>query len=62
MRLGVSCYTLYKWVGGVRQHRTQASDDELRRENAQLKAELRRAEEDRDILKKAAAYFAKVSG
>jgi transposase len=29
---------------------------------AKLKAELRRATEERDILKKAAAYFAKQSG
>ncbi len=32
---------------------------EVRRENLTLKAELRRAQEERDILKKAAAYFAK---
>jgi transposase len=34
----------------------------LATENARLRAELRRVEEERDILKKAAAYFAKVSG
>jgi transposase-like protein len=33
----------------------------LQAEMNKLKAELRRATEDRDILKKAAAYFAKVS-
>lgn len=37
-------------------------DDTLRAENVRLKAELKRALEERDILKKAAAYFAKVSG
>ena len=31
----------------------------VKRENLRLKAELKRAQEDRDILKKAAAYFAK---
>lgn len=36
--------------------------DEVRRENIGLKAELKRVEEERDILKKAAAYFAKASG
>lgn len=34
----------------------------MRTENARLKSELRRAEEERDILKKAARYFAKESG
>ncbi len=33
----------------------------VRRENARLKSELKRVEEERDILKKAAAYFAKES-
>jgi transposase len=36
--------------------------EDLRAENARLKAELKRVEEERDILKKAAAYFAKASG
>ena len=35
--------------------------EDLRAENARLKAELKRVEEERDILKKAAAYFAKAS-
>lgn len=61
-RLGVSAHSLYKWVGGVRQHRASRGDDELRTEKARLKAELKRAQEERDILKKAAAYFAKESG
>ena len=34
----------------------------LKGEIARLKAELKRTSEERDILKKAAAYFAKVSG
>ena len=36
--------------------------DAVRQENLRLKAELKRAEEERDVLKKAAAYFAKTSG
>jgi len=38
------------------------AQEDLRTENARLKAELKRVEEERDILKKAAAYFAKASG
>jgi transposase len=60
-RLGVSAQSLYKWVKA-----SSLSDDqqekellEVRRENLRLKAELRRMEEERDILKKAAAYFAR---
>ncbi len=64
-RLGVSSHSLYKWVkefGGGREKRSAGEVDSIRRENARLKAELKRVEEERDILKKAAAYFAKVSG
>ena len=38
-----------------------ASLDELRKENQRLRRELRRAEMEREILKKATAYFAKES-
>jgi len=38
-----------------------ASLDELRTENQRLRRELRRAEMEREILKKATAYFAKES-
>jgi transposase len=34
---------------------------EVRRENLRLRADLARAQEERDILKKAAAYFARQS-
>lgn len=62
-RLGVSQHSLYQWIKAHRmptaQRRAQGSQtDELRR----LKAELKRVTEERDILKKAAAYFAKQSG
>ena len=62
-RLGVSQHSLYKWIkeqqAPAGQRREQLSQtEELRR----LKAELKRVTEERDILKKAAAYFAKLSG
>ena len=62
-RLGVSQHSLYQWIkshaspSGERSLQTSQSDD-LRR----LKAELKRVTEERDILKKAAAYFARQSG
>jgi transposase len=61
-RLGVSAHSLYQWVKqySVPPAEQQAAKDqqaELRR----LKAELKRVTEERDILKKAAAYFAKTS-
>lgn len=61
-RLGVSSHSLYEWLcrsGTSRQARKAQHDADLQRENQQLRAELRRVEEERDILKKAAAYFAK---
>ncbi len=59
-RIGVSTHSLYKWIRASRPAKAQA--DELataRLENQKLKAELRRLQEERDILKKAAAYFAR---
>ena len=61
-RLGISRYTLYEWIGGVKKHKVAAMEVDLKAENARLKAELRRVQEERDILKKAAAYFARESG
>ena len=61
-RLGISVQSLYKWVKVYAPNATdryEAELKEVRRENLKLKAELRRAQEERDILKKAAAYFAK---
>ena len=61
-RLGVSQHSLYQWLKSygqpaeVRQDQ-QNQSAEIRR----LKAELKRVSEERDILKKAAAYFAKES-
>jgi transposase len=61
-RLGVSGYSLYKWVKAVRPNPDETRANELleaKRENLRLRADLRRVEEERDILKKAAAYFAR---
>ena len=61
-RVGVSTHSLYKWVKAVKPDKTekQASDLlEAKSEILKLRAQLRRAEEERDILKKAARYFAK---
>ena len=59
-RLGVSIDSMYAWV---RQHRKapveQKVDVGLAAENRRLQAEVKRLTEERDILKKAAAYFAK---
>ena len=62
-RLGVSTHSLYKWIKEARPAKAEA--DELaatKLEMQKLKAELRRVQEERDILKKAAAYFAKDHG
>lgn len=59
-RLGVTTHSLYAWIkrfgqpGGTVEASQQA-------EITRLKAELRRVTEERDILKKAATYFAKES-
>jgi transposase len=59
-RIGVSAHTLYLWVRKARPVGSEADEVlKLRLENQKLKAELKRVEEERDILKKAAAYFAK---
>jgi transposase len=63
-RLGISSKSLYLWLRLARKSKGKqghGSDKELRQENLRLKSELRRAEEERDILKKAAAYFARAS-
>ena len=61
-RLGVSIQSLYKWIKQYSPDATERVEEELRevrKDNLRLKAELRRAQEERDILKKAAAYFAR---
>ena len=58
-RLGVSTYSLYKWMKLYAKAASQASSVDHEAENHRLKRELARMTEERDILKKAAAYFAK---
>ena len=61
-RLGVSIDSLYAWVREQRKvPATRQVDASLAAENRRLQAELKRVTEERDILKKAAAYFAKES-
>jgi len=60
-RLGVSTKSLYDWVKryGDAPDKTDSSAEQG--EIKRLKAELKRVTEERDILKKAAAYFANES-
>lgn len=54
-RLGISSKSLYQWLRltrGSNSKRGQGSDSELRQEIVRLKSELKRAEEERDILKR----------
>ena len=60
-RLGVSKHSLYKWVNAVSPDKTGHQAEELaaaKSEILKLRSQMRRLEEERDILKKAAAYFA----
>ena len=63
-RLGIAEGVLYTWVSKFKKADDPESSDlkAMQAEMAKLKAELRRTTEERDILKKAAAYFAKQSG
>lgn len=63
-RLGIGEGLLYGWVRKSAQSQQPLGGDIkcLQDEVSKLKAELRRTTEERDILKKAAAYFAKQSG
>ena len=54
-RLGVSTHSLYAWKKKFLEPETDDQAAEVRR----LKKELARVTEERDILKKATAYFAK---
>ena len=62
-RLGTTTHSLYAWMkryGEPNPQQANRADDQA--EIAKLKAELRRVTEERDILKKAAAYFANDHG
>lgn len=61
-RLGVTTHSLYAWLkklGPDKEANRELTDTQ--RENLRLKKELARVTEERDILKKAATYFAKAS-
>jgi transposase len=61
-RLGVSSRSLYQWVKTVTPHKTERQASELieaKSEILKLRAQLHPTEEERDILKKAAWYFAR---
>jgi len=58
-RLGVSTHSLYAWMKRYSTVETDTIKDEQSVEIRRLKQELVRVTEERDILKKATAYFAK---
>jgi transposase len=61
-RLGVTTKSLYEWIN--RYGKSDSQHNQLtaqQQEIRALKADLRRVTDERDILKKAAAYFAKES-
>ena len=57
-RLGISTKTLYQWRRDLNHGGQEATTSKEQLEIAQLKAALKRVTEERDILKKAAKYFA----
>ena len=58
-RLGVSTHSLYAWIKRQAGSPVTAVKDDQSAEIRRLKQELARVTEERDILKKATAYFAK---
>ncbi len=58
-RLGVSTKSLYDWQKAFSKPRAKReADKDLQAENARLKRELKRAQQERNILKEAAVFFA----
>jgi transposase len=59
-RLGITSHSLYAWKKTLAKPKVvQRAELDQSAEVRRLKAELKRMTEERDILKKAAAYFAK---
>ena len=59
--LGISQHSLYKWVKACKPDSSGQKENELldaKKEILRLRSQLKRTEEERDILKKAARYFA----
>jgi transposase len=61
-RLGVSTHSLYAWVKRFSKQSDSGGEDVQATEIRRLKRELSRVTEERDILKKATAYFARDAG
>ena len=62
-RLGVTTKSLYSWKNLYGESPERAAQMQAEQaESQRLKKELKRVTEERDILKKAAAYFARQSG
>ena len=58
-RLGISDKSLYEWIKRFgKPQKQRETEAELRAEIAQLKRQLKRAEQERTILKEAAVFFA----
>ena len=58
-RLGISTKSLYGWIKVFSKPAKQRQDaQDLQAEVARLKRELKRAQQERDILKEAAVFFA----
>lgn len=61
-RLGISSKTLYNWVKTFSQPpKKRHEQEDAQAEIAKLKKQLKRAEQERDILKEAARFFANES-
>ncbi len=61
-RLDITTHSLYVWIKKYGPDKQQNNDlADAQAEIKRLQKELKRATEERDILKKAAAYFAKLS-
>ena len=61
-RIGVSNHSLYRWVNDVKPEPSIQQAEELaeaKQEILKLRGQVRRLEEERDIVKKAARYFAR---
>jgi len=64
--LGLNPKKLYRWVNTAMNEKTNSQSSqkpnyryqELEKENKKLKKDLKKTQQERDILKKAAAYFA----
>ena len=60
-RLGINQVTLRSWIKKSAPTESQSKENEAQKEIKRLKIALNRAEEERDILKKAAVFFANES-